>query len=134
MKRIINKVKRHHIREVAVYGIVGGGAWVTQTVIFVLAIKLYIFPSISMILGTAGGFFVSYFGHTHLTFRKTHRFSHTEFVKFMVTSIIGLCINVGGVRIITKVLLLEPIYGIIPTIFTPVLTFLISKFWAFKEK
>ena len=131
---MIKKIKRHHLREIAVYGVVGGGAWVVQTIIFLLMVKMQIFPSVGMILGTLGGFLVSYFGHTHLTFRKTHRFSHTEFMKFMVTSVIGLCINVGGVRVITKVLLLDPLYGIIPTIFTPFVTFLISKFWAFKGK
>ncbi|MFN7094940.1 MAG: GtrA family protein [Burkholderiales bacterium] len=131
MKQIIKKVKRHHIREVIVYAMVGGNAWVAQTISYLALIRLHWFPSIAMICGNFAGLLVSYYGHTQFTFRK-HRFSHKEFVKFVVTSIIGLCINIGGVRLITKVLLLNPEYAIIPTLFTPAITFLISKFWAFK--
>jgi putative flippase GtrA len=132
MKRVIKKVKRRHIREVIVYGLVGGSAWIVQTVLFLLCIRFHVFPSISMTVGTFGGMIVAYFGHTRFTFQKEHRFSRSDFVKFMVTSGVGLMINVGSVRFIIKVLELDPHYGIIPTIFTPGITFLISKFWAFK--
>jgi len=132
MKQIIKKVRRRHVREVFIYGMVGGVAWITQTITYLILIRLlHIFPSVAMICGTLAGLIISYYGHTQFTFRK-HRFSHTEFVKFMVTSMLGLCINIGGVRLITKVLLLSPEFAIIPTIFTPFITFLISKFWAFK--
>jgi putative flippase GtrA len=132
MRRVIKKVQRRHIREVVVYGFVGGSAWVIQTLFFVLCIHFHVFPSISMMIGNFAGFIVAYFGHIRFTFRKSHKFSHSEFMKFMVTSAIGLMINVGSVRFIIKVLELDPHYGIIPTIFTPGITFLISKFWAFK--
>lgn len=132
MKKLINKVKRRHAIEIFTYLCVGGSAWVVQTITYLLLMKVHIFPSVSMIGGNFCGFIVAYFGHVRFTFKRTHRFSHTEFVKFLVTSMIGLCINVGGVRIITKVFMLHPGYGIIPTIFTPGITFLISKLWAFK--
>jgi putative flippase GtrA len=132
MRRVIRKVRRHHIREVVVYGLVGGSAWIVQTILFVLCINLHIFPSISMMIGCFSGMVVAYFGHIRFTFRKSHKFSHSEFIKFLVTSGVGFIINVGGVRFIIKVLELDPHYGIIPTIFTPGITFLISKFWAFK--
>jgi putative flippase GtrA len=132
MKHIIKKIELRHALEVLTYLLVGGSAWVVQTIVYILLVKIAIFPSIAMILGSFSGMVVSYFGHTKYTFKKTHKFSHKEFIKFMVTSIIGLGINVSGVRIITKILLLNPNYAIIPTIFTPAITFIISKFWAFK--
>lgn len=132
MKKLIKKVRPHHFREIFIYGMVGGMAWVVQTVMYLLLTRVSIFPSVAMIIGTAGGSIVSYFGHTRFTFQKEHKFSRSEFIKFIVTSIIGVCINIGGVRLITKVLLLHSDYAVIPTIFTPLVTFLISKFWAFK--
>lgn len=132
MRRTIKRVKHHHVREVFVYGLVGGSAWLMQTLLFIACIYFHIFPSISMMIGNFAGFLVAYFGHIRFTFRKSHKFSHSEFIKFLVTSGIGFIINVGGVRLIIKVLGLDPYYGIIPTIFTPAVTFLISKFWAFK--
>lgn len=130
MKEI--KIELRHAVEVLTYLFVGGSAWMVQTIVYVLLLKIHVFPSVAMIFGNFAGMFVSYFGHTKYTFKKTHKFSHKEFIKFMVTSTIGLGINVSGVRIITKVLMLNPHYAIIPTIFTPAVTFLISKFWAFK--
>lgn len=132
MKKIIKKVKRKHAVELLTYALVGGSAWLMQTIIYFAAIKVHIFPSVSMILGNFGGFLVSYFGHVKFTFKRTHKFSRSEFIKFAVTSIIGLVFNVCGVRIVTKVLLWGPELGVLPTILTPGITFLISKFWAFK--
>jgi putative flippase GtrA len=132
MKRIIKKIKPSSIREIFVYALVGGGAWGTQTLSFIIGVHFAIFPSVSMIIGNFLGMFVSYFGHTIFTFRKSHKFSRSEFTKFIVTSAIGFIINVGSVRFIIKVLELEPYYAIIPTVFTPLITFLINKFWAFK--
>lgn len=132
MKHIIKKVNRRHIREMFIYGLVGGSAWIVQTLMFIVCIRFHIFPSISMMIGNFAGFVVAYFGHIRFTFQKSHKFSHSEFIKFSVTSAVGFIINVGGVRFIIKVLELDPHYGIIPTIFTPGITFLISKFWAFK--
>ena len=132
MKNIIKKIERRHAIELFTYAFVGGSAWFVQTLVYVAAIKVHVFPSVSMVIGNTAGMLVGYFGHVRFTFKRTHKFSHSEFVKYFVTSIIGLLINVGGVRIITKVFLLDPSYGIIPTLFTPGITFLISKFWAFK--
>ncbi|MCC2625296.1 MAG: hypothetical protein K0R14_1169 [Burkholderiales bacterium] len=132
MKQAIKKINRKHVRELFVYGMVGGVSWVVQTVLYVLLIRAHVFPSISMMIGCFAGFVTAYFGHIRFTFKKSHKFSHSEFMKFLVTSGVGFIINVGGVRFIIKVLELDPHYGIIPTIFTPGITFLISKFWVFK--
>lgn len=128
----VKKIKRKHIREIVVYGMVGLTALTVQDfTYYVLHRYIGIFPSAAMILGNFCGMIIAYYGHIKFTFKK-HRFSKTEFTKFVVTSIIGLCINVGGVRILTKVFLLSPEYGLLPTLITPLITFLISKFWAFR--
>lgn len=132
MKRVIKKINRQHVREIFVYGLVGGSAWIVQSLIFLLCINFKLLPSVSMALGNVSGFIVAYFGHIRFTFRKEHRFSHSEFIKLWVTSGIGLIINLLGVHLIIKVFALDPHYGIIPTILTPGVTFLISKFWVFK--
>lgn len=134
MRDIVKKIHRRHAIEAFIYLLVGGSAWIVQTVIYIMAMKASIFPSVSMILGNLAGVFVAYFGHVWFTFKKEHSFSKSEFIKYFATAMFGLCINVLGVRLITKVLLIDPIYAIIPTILTPGLTFLISKFWAFKSK
>ena len=128
----VKRIKRRHIRELVVYGVVGISALVVQDLLYwALHHYLGVFPSLSMLAGNIAGMFVAYFGHIKFTFRK-HRYSKREFTKFLITSLIGLVINVAGVRLITKVLMLAPAFGVIPTFITPVITFLISKFWAFR--
>ena len=128
----VKKVSQKHIRELITYGIVGLTALFTQDLIYLALHKYYgVFPSVAMIVGNIGGMLVAYVGHIKFTFQK-HRFSKTEFSKFVVTSMIGLCFNVLGVRILTKVFLLSPGYGLLPTFIAPIITFLISKFWAFR--
>lgn len=128
----VKRVGRKHIREVVIYGIVGLSALVIQDLIYWVLHKYYlIFPSIAMIIGNIGGMLVAYTGHIKFTFKK-HRFSKAEFSKFVITSMIGLCFNVLGVRVLTKIFLLAPKYGLLPTFIAPIITFLISKFWAFR--
>ena len=124
--------QRKHIREVLVYGAVGIAALVVQDVIYWICHRyLGIFPSVAMIFGSIGGMIVAYLGHVKYTFKK-HRYSKREMAKFLITSMIGMAINVGGVRFITKVLLLSPAWGLAPTFVAPFVTFVISKFWAFR--
>lgn len=134
IKNHVKKIHRHHIRELMVYGVVGITALGVQDLIYWVAHRYYgVFPSVSMIMGNIGGMFVAYVGHIKFTFKK-ERYSKREFLKFVITSGIGLLINVGGVRFITKVLLLSPAWGLAPTFVTPFITFLVSKFWAFRVK
>lgn len=122
---------KRHLIEVVIYGLVGVIAWSCQTTLYILLVDIKIFPSVAMIFGYLGGFIVAYLGHVKYTFKK-ERFHHKEFTKYFIVAAIGLVLNVSMVRIITKVLLLNPKLAIIPTLITPLITFLISKFWAFK--
>lgn len=132
MKKIIKKVHRRHAIELLTYGFVGGGAFVVQTIVYFMALRIHIFPSISMILGNFAGMIFAYFGHVKFTFKRTHKFSHKEFIKYVLTAIIGLCINVLVVRVMTKVFYIDPKFAVLPTLLTPAITFFISKFWAFR--
>ena len=133
MKKAIEKIiNQFHVIELLIYGVIGGVAWITQAGTYYIAIKAHVFPSVAMIFGNFIGMVVAYFGHVRFTFKRKHRFSRVEFIKFFVTSFLGLCFNVACVRMVTKVLDLNPIYALIPTIITPFLTFLINKFWAFR--
>lgn len=132
IKKHVKEAHRKHIREIIIYGMVGVTALIIQDSIYLLAPHFGVYPTVAMIIGNFVAMFVAYFGHTKFTFNKQHKFSRHEFSKFLITSCIGLLINAGGVRLITKVLMLDHLWGLIPTFISPLVTFLISKFWAFK--
>lgn len=134
IKKHVQMIQQNrHMRELVLYGLVGITALIVQDAIYLGLHKLFhVYPTVSMIIGNFVAMFVAYFGHTKFTFNREHRFSKREFTKFLITSCIGLMVNAGGVRFITKVLAMSPEWGILPTFISPVVTFLISKFWAFR--
>ena len=132
MKKIIKKIKRHHIKQVIIYGIVGVVAFIVQASFYLILCRLHMYPVYATIIGCSAGMLVGYKGHTKYTFEKTHKFSHKEFIKYLITSLIGLAINSVGVYVLVTLLKYHSDMGIIPMIIAPVITFLISKFWAFK--
>jgi putative flippase GtrA len=131
VKKLLKKIKFQLIIEILTYGVVGGVAWLTQTIGYITLINLHNSPLTSMVLGNLFGMLVSYYGHVKYTFKK-NKLSHKDFIRFTLASLIGLLINTGSVKIVTSVLHLNPHFGIVPTLFTPLITFLISKFWVFK--
>ena len=134
IKKHVRKIYQNKYgREMIVYAMVGICALIVQDILYVLLPRFGVFPTVAMIIGNFAGMFVSYYGHSKFTFKKS-AFSKREFIKFTIVSAIGLLINASGVRLITKVLMLNHLWGLLPTFITPAITFLISKFLKKKKK
>lgn len=133
MRRIIQRVRRRHIKEVVVYGLVGVTALITQAITYSILCGIKMPPLLANFIGTMFGMGVSYYGHTRFTFQKTHHFSHQEFIKFIITTFVGLAISSFGIYIIVNLFKLNSYFGLLPMVMTPGITFLISKFWVFRK-
>jgi putative flippase GtrA len=132
MKTIVKIIRKKHIREIILYGIIGILALIVQMGCYTFLCQLKLMPSIASIIGSIAGMVFGYFGHTRYTFQRTHKFSHHEFIKYIITGIICLAINTLSVYIITDLLKYSSHAGLLPMFITPFISFLISKFWAFK--
>lgn len=132
MRQIIKKVRLHHVRQVAIYGVVGLTALAAQMVAYLLLCDVHVAPLLANVVGNGLGMVLSYHGHTRYTFARNHRFEQAEFMKYCATSLIGLGVSSLGIYIVVHVLKLNSSLGIIPMVLTPGVTFLISKFWAFR--
>lgn len=132
MKQIIKKVKLHHVRQIAIYGVVGLTALAAQSVSYLILCDIHISPLLANVVGNVLGMILSYHGHTRYTFARKHRFERAEFMKYGATSLIGLGISSLGIYIVVHLLKLNSSLGVIPMALTPGITFLISKFWAFR--
>lgn len=128
---MLSRVKLKHVREITIYGIVGLAAWVLQSLLYMGLLNLRIFPSIAMVVATLIAFLFAYTGHVLFTF-KVRRFIIKQFLRSVSNSLITLIINVILVRLTTKVFLLSPHYAVFPTLLTPGISFVISKFWVFR--
>ncbi len=132
MKTIIKIIRQKNIREVILYVVIGLLALLIQMGFYTILCYFNLLPSIASILGSISGMVFGYFGHTKYTFERTHRFSHKEFIKYIITGVICLFINSISVYIITNILHYNSYIGLLPMFLTPILSFLIVKFWAFK--
>ena len=112
---------------------VGLSALGTQSIIYILLAHGGVTALLSTFAGNGCGMVVSYFGHTVFTFKKKHKFSRKEFIKFMLTNFTGLALNSLFAVLLVDVMHTHYSTVLYPQAFiTPLVTFLISKFWVFK--
>jgi putative flippase GtrA len=132
MKKIIKKIKRRHLTQVFTYGIVGVIALAIQMLIYMLLCRVGLNPLFATIVGASGGIVVAYQGHVKFTFKKAHKFSRSEFIKYVVTAVFGMVFNSVAVYVLVNLLKYHMDIGLIPMLFTPGITFIINKLWSFK--
>ncbi len=119
--------------QVVRFGLVGIiSTLLHMTVAFLLHYGLDASPQISNFTAFCFAWAVSYTGHFKWTFggQSQHRDSAP---KFMITSLIGLALNLSIVWLVSDFMKLPFYYaiGLVVTII-PIMSFFLSKFWAFK--
>jgi putative flippase GtrA len=144
--KILKTIKSKAFKEVYIYGLVGMSALAIQDVFYILIMSFHDHIAcsnfycdqvknhlavIAMFLGNLSGMFVSYEGHNKFTFKKEKK-CYKEFIKFSITSGIGLAFNLISTYFLINILHLDHKFGLIPTFIAPAITYTISKFWVFK--
>lgn len=134
------------IYEIAIYGAVGLTALITQDLCYLLLMSMQKYlickqnyciqinknlAMIAMFIGNMLGMLIAYEGHNKFTFKKNKK-TYKEFIKFFITSIIGLSFNLVSTFLLINIMRLNHSVGLIPTLIAPIITFIISKFWVFK--
>ena len=121
------------IRQFLFFGLVGASSTAVHYLV-ALALSQIIPLWTANPLGFACAFFVSYFGHSYLTFRleKVQR-SHKERIpRFALVAFSGFCLTQGIIIALSHYthlpnwLILAVALGVVP-----VLTFIAAKFWVF---
>jgi putative flippase GtrA len=125
----------HPFAQLIRFGIVGITANIINNgLYFIFYHYLNIEPILANFLGFCIAVFVSYFGNCFYAFRSGG-FNHRELVKFIISALIGLGLNSLVVWLITHALQLKGYVAIPLMIFaTPIVTFLIAKYWVFPNK
>lgn len=117
------------------FAIVGLGATAVHVAVYAGTIELLgLAPLIANALGFAAGVNVSFIGHRRWTFAGgTPADARRSLGRFWLVALVGFALNTGFVQLVTGTLGLH--YGwSIPLIagVTPVVTFTLSKLWAFR--
>ncbi|MFZ1427239.1 MAG: GtrA family protein [Geminicoccaceae bacterium] len=117
------------------FALVGLGATIVHVLVYAATIEwLALPPLLANALGFATGVNLSFVGHRRWTFRtEAPAASRRSLFRFWAVALIGLALNTAFVQIVTGTLMLHYIWSI-PLIagVTPVLTFTLSRSWAFR--
>ncbi len=133
MHKIIAIIKQEHFRQILIYGIVGLCAFATQAIAYIYFCYINLSPVLANIFACFLGMIVGYIGHTKYTFLKPHIFSKAEFLRYVIVSCVGIIFNTIGIYLLINKWHYPHYFGVIPMIFAPIITFIVNKFWAFKD-
>jgi putative flippase GtrA len=143
---IFKTIQYSSVKEIFIYGLVGIAALTIQDICYIAIIQTNKYMTctfflcqyfqthiavLAMLIGNIFGMFVSYEGHNKFTFKKEKK-CYKEFIKFSITSAIGLCFNLISTYFLINIMHLDHQFGLIPTFIAPAITYSISKFWVFK--
>ncbi len=138
MLALINKLRSViTLKQLLSFGLVGVGATITHACVFHLLYEYgHQHQLVANIVGFLIAFMVSYLGQFHWTFKQealalTNK--SRAFLRFFKTALIGLTINLIWAGIIIDALSLHHyIYLFFLTFITPLVIFLLNKFWVFR--
>ena len=116
------------------FGLVGGTATLTHVGTALVAHDYGRFaPLAANLAGYACAVMVSYFGHARLTFRRPPLHG-PQFLRFVATSLSVLALNQLIVFIGVSIVHVRFAWALIPAVIVvPIVTFVISKLWAFAD-
>lgn len=116
--------------------LVGLGATMVHVLVYAATIEfLALPPLLANALGFAMGVNISFVGHGRWTFRSEDPTpGRGNLLRFWAVALLGLALNTAFVQLVTGVLMLHYVWSI-PLIagVTPLLTFTLSRSWAFRS-
>jgi len=125
------------LKQVAKFGTVGLFATATHAGVYALCAGLFgIDPLLANLVAFVTAFSISFAGHVHWTFKQEGYASSakaSKLVKFLVIALLGLVLNSIFTWIIVGHWRLHYLWAVTPMLsVTPLVTFLLSKRWAFR--
>ena len=116
------------------FGIIGCTAMAVHWSIVVLLVQLFdLLPLIANVFGFLLAFQISYLGHYKWTFKATHLAHKTTSVRFFTTACLGFLLSESLYAFALYMTPLPYEISLIVILFlTSTVTFVLSKFWAFR--
>jgi len=131
------------IAQVLRFGVVGLSATLIHVAVFLLLTGVQfsegsrLDPQVANLLAWMSAFVVSFLGHYHWTFAGLQdpgsRSTYQTLLRFLVVSLLGLGLNSGLVLLVVDVLGRPPVVAaVFMATLTPAVSFVISRYWAFR--
>tara|TARA_R110000868_G_scaffold407985_1_gene690057 strand:+ start:13771 stop:14148 length:378 start_codon:yes stop_codon:yes gene_type:complete len=122
-----------HFFQLMRFGIIGASAAAVNMFMLYYFVETYqLMPLVANIFAFLIAFLVSYFGHRHWTFREKQH-ANSSLPKFFMVAAMGFLLNEALFAVFLHVFHIYYMLALFITlIIVAVVTFVFSKFWAFK--
>ncbi|MGH8541983.1 MAG: GtrA family protein [Stenotrophobium sp.] len=122
--------------ELTRFGIVGLLATAIHAAVYSdLAVRLHLEPLLATAAGFACAFSASFLGHRYWTFAHRRSAFSASLLRFLAAALLGLCSNAYFAWQLVDVLHLPAASALAGVVFvTPLLVFVLSRFWVFSAK
>lgn len=122
------------MRELLAFGLVGIAATLTHYAVAVVAVEvLGIGPLFANFIAYCVAVAVSFFGHSKMTFRAV--MNRDRFIKFFAVSLSALVVSQGLLWLLTDIGYFGHRVNMLAVVaVVPVYTYILSKFWVYKNK
>lgn len=134
--RLRAKTQNQVLLDFIRYGIVGLLGTVVHTLVLAISVEYFHFaPVFGTMLGFVFSLLLSYYLNAKWTFRNNHK-NKKSFIKYTITCLLGLSINVCIMFVIVNLLGYWYVLGqIVAILIVPLFNYTISRYWVFnKEK
>ena len=128
--------KTSFITQLARFLLVGGIATAVHSSVYFCIVAINeSWPFIANFAGYFVAVIFSFFGQKHFTFKNREAATKQTVSKFLFSSMLGLGLNSIWVFFVVSLLNLHPYYALIGiAVVTPAISFVLLKYWVFKEK
>jgi putative flippase GtrA len=132
--KIINYAKQTRLVQIVLFVGVGGLSAITDTLITTMLYRFTKHLALSVLLGYIGSLLVGYISHKKVTFKSKH-INKSSLKRYAVAAVFAYFVSLLIVRAFMYVLRVDDAF--IPKIlsipFVALFSFLILKFWVFRE-
>jgi putative flippase GtrA len=121
------------IAQLARFGVVGIAAMAVHWVVVALIVPLGVTPLLANVIGFATAFNVSYFGHRNWTFTSSDGHA-TTLTRFLGVAIASFVLNELMYSVLLRYTALDyRIALLLVLVAVAALTFVLSRYWAFRQ-
>ena len=133
MKALIDKILKIFLSKEFILFVIIGVINTFNGVIFSMIYSKFLDANLSFVIGYISGLFISYLLNSYITFRERLEFS--KFIKFAISYIPNFIIQNIVVLVVFNIMGLNKLIAyILAAIIGVPVTFILMKFFAFKEK
>lgn len=131
----IDSAKQTQIVQIALFVAVGGLSTITDTLITTMSYRYTKYLALSVLLGYISSLLIGYISHKNVTF-KSNQLNKSSLKRYVVAAVFAYFVSLFTVKVFMYTLRVDDAFvpKLLSIPFVALFSFLILKFWVFREE